>query len=91
MVWQALRRWLVDEVASKAPKNLPAGFDAAAFKLVSTTRDTPRQENGSDCGVFSAMCADFLSEDLELAFSQRDIPHFRHRIANAILTARLDG
>ena len=87
---KALQRWIADEVTNK-PNNVPAGFDLAPFRLVSTTHDYPRQENGSDCGVFSSMCADFLSEDLPLTFSQRDMPHFRHRIAIAILTACLDG
>ena len=52
---------------------------------------TPRQANGSDCGVFSSMCADYLSEDLQLGdFAQRDIPRLRYRIAHSILKGRLD-
>ena len=90
LAWQALGRWLVDEVADKKPKDLPAGFDPAAFKPVSTTSDTPRQTNSYDCGMFSIMCADFLSEGLRLEFSQRDMPHFRLRAANAIIEKRIE-
>ena len=88
-VLEALRRWLGDEKAKKRPAGVSVpDVDVGSFVLVGTTPDTPRQENGSDCGVFSLMCADFLSERLGLPFSQRDIPHFRHRIALALLRRR---
>ena len=88
---QVLRRWLIDEMAKKKPTNLQGGWDPAHFKLVSTSRETPCQDDRTDGGVFSVMCADFLSENLRFTFSQSDIPHFRLRIANSILEACLDG
>ena len=65
--------------------------DEKEWLLQPTTSDTPRQANGSDCGVFSSMCADYLSEDLQLGdFAQRDIPRLRYRIAHSIINGRLD-
>ena len=84
---RALRRWVVDEMKDKKEKDV----DPKEWLLQPTTSDTPRQANGSDCGVFSSMCADYLSEDLQLGdFAQRDIPRLRYRIADSILKGRLD-
>ena len=56
-----------------------------------TMSDTPQQTNGDDCGVFMSMCADYLSEDLQVtSFAQADIPRLRLRMAHAILAGRLD-
>ena len=84
---RALRRWVVDEMKDKKEKDV----DPKEWLLQPTTSDTPRQANGSDCGVFSSMCADYLSEDLQLGdFAQRDIRRLRYRIAHSILQGRLD-
>ena len=45
----------------------------------------PRQENGDDCGVFVCMCADFISEQLPLFYTQKDMKHFRMKIATDLL------
>jgi sentrin-specific protease 1 len=38
-------------------------FDADGWKLVPTAPGTPQQENGSDCGVFTCIFADYLSRN----------------------------
>ena len=84
---RALRQYVVDEMKHKKDKT----ENPADWRLQPTTPDTPRQENGSDCGVFASMCADYLSEDLRLGdFAQRDVPRLRYRMAHAILEGRLD-
>ena len=55
------------------------------WKLVSTNIDTPRQENGFDCGVFTCMYADFLSMGYPLTFNQEHIAKCRQRIALSCL------
>jgi len=55
------------------------------WKKVCTTDETPRQKNGSDCGVFSIMFAEFLSLDLPLEFDQSNMALFRQRIALQLL------
>ena len=52
--------------------------------------ETPQQLNGYDCGVFTIMYADFLTENLPLSFSQKDIALFRERICAALLRGNLD-
>lgn len=39
-------------------------FDEQGWELVPTQPDTPQQANGSDCGVFTSIFADYLSRDL---------------------------
>lgn len=38
-----------------------AKFNDEGWELVTTAEGTPQQANGSDCGVFSCMFADYLS------------------------------
>ncbi|KAG7401358.1 hypothetical protein PHYBOEH_001774 [Phytophthora boehmeriae] len=71
-----LLRYLRDESEHKKKQK----FDDEGWELVSTTPDTPSQTNGSDCGVFSCMFADYLSQGLPLSFKQKDIPFHRHRM-----------
>jgi Ulp1 family protease len=52
-------------------------------------RDMPQQLNTVDCGIFAILFADFISEDLSLAFSQDDIHDYRIRVALAILRTHL--
>ena len=77
-----LLQYLKDEHQDKKKCPLP---DADDWTLVPCTRDTPRQLNGSDCGVFTCMFADFLSKDCPLVFGQDHITLCRERIALAIL------
>ena len=79
----ALLQYLKDEWATKnGGGELP---DATTWKLISCTADTPKQENGFDCGVFTCMFADFLSAGYPLSFSQDHITRCRERIALSIL------
>ncbi|ETW01166.1 hypothetical protein H310_06766 [Aphanomyces invadans] len=71
-----LFKYLHDE--SQHKKNTV--FDSTGWELVATTNDTPQQGNSFDCGVFTCMFADFLSRDLPLTFSQRDMKFYRRRM-----------
>jgi hypothetical protein len=48
-------------------------------------RDTPRQSNGYDCGVFSLAFAEYRSQDKALAYSQADMNRFRQYICLDIM------
>lgn len=50
---------------------------------------SPAQHGGSDCGLFVAMVADFLTDDLPFAFGQFDMDFFRKKIAADLLRQRL--
>jgi sentrin-specific protease 1 len=81
-----LFQYLQDEHLDKRGTLLP---DLDSWTLVgATTRDTPRQRNGYDCGVFVCMFADFLAMGYPLCFGQDDLPRCRQRIALAILNGR---
>lgn len=83
----ALRCWLVDEAQNKKQMNL----DGQEYTLIgSVENNVPQQNNGSDCGVFTIMAADFLSEDIPLKYSQRYMPMLRNKIGAAILNTRVN-
>ena len=53
---------------------------------------TPQQgkKNFVDCGVFTTMFADFITDNLPLSFEERDIDLFRRRICAAVLQGTID-
>jgi len=53
------------------------------------TKDTPPQENGSDCGVFCCKVGDYLSRNLQLTFTQEDVNYFRKRMIFEIVKGTL--
>lgn len=77
---KAILRWLGDESQDK--KKCP--LDTHGWRLVDGQHDVPQQNNGYDCGVFSIICADFLSDGLPLEYSQSEMSTNRLRIAAAI-------
>ena len=81
----ALFQYIKDEHQAKKGSPLP---DEDQWELVPTQRDTPRQRNGFDCGVFTCMFADFVSKDCPLIFNQDHINQCRHRIALSILNGK---
>lgn len=82
-----LLRYLQDEHhAKKKGSGTPPLPTADTWTLVPCTRDTPRQLNGYDCGVFACMFADFIAKDCPLvALDQGHISQCRERIALAVL------
>jgi len=82
---EALFNYIQDEHIDKKKTPLP---DADSWELVPTQRDTPRQTNGHDCGVFTCMFADFLSKDTALVFNQDHIDQCRERIALSIMKGK---
>jgi sentrin-specific protease 1 len=48
--------------------------------------DVPLQENKFDCGVFTSMYADYMSQGKLMTFSQSDMPQFRYKMAISLMT-----
>ncbi|OQS00336.1 SUMO protease [Thraustotheca clavata] len=71
-----LLRYLGDEHQHK--KNEP--FDPSEWVLVESQPDTPQQGNSHDCGMFTCMFADYLSQNKELTFRQPNMKFFRRRM-----------
>lgn len=78
-----LKQYLIDEMNHK--KKAKLDWEGEGWSLRPTTKDTPQQHNGCDCGVFTTMFAEFISEDLPLDFNQSDMENFRRKIASSIL------
>lgn len=49
----------------------------------------PQQNNGSDCGMFACMYAEYVSRNAPISFSQDDMPYFRRKVVYEILKAKL--
>jgi Ulp1 family protease len=85
MYLKGLLRWVVDE--GKDKKGL--AVDPKEWTLVSQELHVPQQSNGVDCGVFTTMCADFISDDLPLQYSQAQMLMFREKIGTDIMRGHL--
>lgn len=80
----ALRKYLEDESLDKKKKS----YDTSDWKLDSV-KDIPQQMNGSDCGVFSCMFAEFICAKRNITFTQQDMPYFRNKMVYEILKGKL--
>ncbi|XP_030379709.1 uncharacterized protein LOC115627955 [Scaptodrosophila lebanonensis] len=74
-VLQALELYLHEESLDKRKKP----FDMSDFKIESVA-DVPHQTNGSDCGVFSCMFAEYITRDKPLTFTQENMEYFRKKM-----------
>jgi sentrin-specific protease 1 len=81
----AMLDWLVDEAREKKGQRL----DKLQWKLIDREQTVPQQQNGYDCGVFSIMCADYVSDNLPLSYVQEDMQNNRVKIAAAIRRGHL--
>ena len=83
---EGMKRWLKDEHFDKKKEEL----NVENWILKDREKNIPQQRNGVDCGMFSIICADFLSDDLPLTYGQKDMPSFREKVAASILSGQLD-
>jgi Ulp1 family protease len=80
-----LLKYIVDEGKDKHNMTI----NESEWSFISGDSTTPLQTNGYDCGVFSVMCADFLSDDLPLSYNQSEMNFFREKICADILRGEL--
>ncbi|TDL28824.1 cysteine proteinase [Rickenella mellea] len=84
-VYKSLRMYLDEEHKNKKKKP----FDFTGWEDYEL-EDTPEQENGFDCGVFTCQFMESLSRGEEsFGFTQRDMPYLRQRMIWEIGHARL--
>lgn len=62
-------------------------FDSEGWRFECAA--VPRQMNGSDCGVFTSLFAEFASRRCEFQFDQRVMPYFRKRMVFEISSMSL--
>ena len=85
----AMLCWLKDEARIR---RIP--FDASDWQSVDIKNSPSQTGNGTCCGVFAVMSADYLSNDIPLSastFGLGDIPDFRRKIAADIIRGYLDA
>ncbi|KAJ2928853.1 hypothetical protein H1R20_g8169, partial [Candolleomyces eurysporus] len=84
-VWKQLREYVNAEHMNKKKK--PFNFDGWVDWA---PPDTPQQDNGFDCGVFTCQFLESLSrgED-EFIFTQENMPYLRRKMVWEIATVRL--
>lgn len=83
-VMVALERYLKDEYWDLKGKPL-----MMKHWRIENMKNSPRQRNNYDCGVFSCMVAEYLSRDAPLTFTQKQMPYFRQKMILEIITCRL--
>lgn len=84
---KALYKWIQDESINKKEYELP---NENEWKLNNNPENVPQQNNGYDCGLFTIMCADTISDDLPLSiYSQEDMPMNRLKVAASIVRGHL--
>ena len=71
----ALRQYLEDESLDKKKQT----YDTSSWKL-ECAKNIPQQMNGSDCGVFSCMFAEYICGNKKITFTQQDMPYFRNKM-----------
>jgi sentrin-specific protease 1 len=81
----ALLRWIQDEAVTRG-----LNINMEEWTTYSRSHEIPQQGNGFDCGVFTIIAADFLSDNLPLLYSQSDMESFRLKIILRILNGCLD-
>ena len=80
------KNWLVREARKLDKKN----FDEDEWIVNKNQGHVPKQgKNHTECGVFTIMCADFLSDNLPLTYTLQEMPFFRKKIAADILRGSL--
>ncbi|KAG1652694.1 Sentrin-specific protease 1 [Nymphon striatum] len=81
---KALREYICDESFDKKKQE----FDTSVWSLI-CPKDIPQQMNGSDCGMFACIYAEYITREAEITFTQEDMPYFRRRMVYEILTKEL--
>ncbi|KAJ7225724.1 cysteine proteinase [Mycena pura] len=77
LVYKLLRQYVDLEHRNKKKKP----FDFTGWEDFASEEDTPMQENGYDCGVFTCQFLESLSRGEEkFNFTQKDIPYLRRRM-----------
>lgn len=81
---QSLKEYFKQEHFDKKKRFL----DLSNWKF-ENVQNIPKQNNDSDCGVFSCMYAEFLCAKRELNFSQNNMQYFRKKIIYETITGQL--
>ena len=82
-------KWIIDEAKEKYNMIIHEN----EYKLISNHSDNPQQRNGFDCGMFTIICSDFLTDSLpinEKSYNQSKMSYFRNKVMIDVLTGSLN-
>lgn len=83
-------RVLLDYLKAESSDKLKQDFDTENWKCIDKYRDgIPKQENGSDCGVFACTYAEYATRLAKLDFTQKDMPYFRKKMIYEIVKGQI--
>lgn len=81
---------LLDYLRSEMSDKKKQVFSDSGWQLLNLSYEgIPKQKNGSDCGVFACIYAEYLTREAEFDFSQDDMPYFRDRMIYEITNQRI--
>lgn len=83
-VFKKIKEFLAGESRFKRKEN----FNFTGWKEL-TPKDIPLQMNNFDCGVFTCIYAEFKSRYGKFSFTQENMPYFRTKMINEILSKKL--
>jgi len=87
----ALKHYMKDEANRQLGLGYNSKFVESEWETYSNPIElTPQQHNGVDCGAFTTMFADFITDDLPLRFEQSSLPLLRRKICAAVLRGIID-
>lgn len=79
---------LVEYLKAESMDKKQVAFDMTGW-TTENVQNIPQQENGSDCGVFSCMYAEFIARKRPITFSQQHMQYFRKRMIYEICTGEM--
>lgn len=79
---------LIEYMKSESIDKKQTAFDTLGWSF-GNVQDIPKQSNGSDCGVFCCMYAEFITRNQHLIFTQQDMIHFRMKMIYEIFTGKM--
>jgi sentrin-specific protease 1 len=79
---KGLLQFVIDEYKAK---NDGKEMNVSEWELVSCTSDTPKQNDGFNCGAFLLSYCDFILQDCELKVTQSNIDEYRRQVALSIM------
>lgn len=79
---------LVEYLKAESLDKKKVEFDMNGW-TTENVRNIPQQENGSDCGVFSCMYAEFVTRNRPIVFSQQHMQYFRMKMVYEICTGKM--
>lgn len=82
---------LLDYLRSESNDKKKQDFDDENWKMLNCYAEIgiPQQRNGSDCGVFACIYAEYLTRGAELTFTQEHMGYFRKKMIYELIVKRI--